>query len=158
MKKATIMIDKNFILSDIDERIYGSFVEHLGRCVYEGIYQPGHPAADEKGLRQDVAASIRELNVPVTRYPGGNFVSGYRWEDSVGPKEQRPSKIDLAWRVVESNQFGLNEFMEWTKTVDTQPMMAINLGTRGIEAAKNIIEYTNLKKGATIQTYVVSMV
>ncbi|WP_302372045.1 arabinosylfuranosidase ArfA [Enterococcus asini] len=148
MKKATIMIDKNFILSDIDERIYGSFVEHLGRCVYEGIYQPGHPAADEKGLRQDVAALIRELNVPVTRYPGGNFVSGYRWEDSVGPKEQRPSKIDLAWRVVESNQFGLNEFMEWTKTVDTQPMMAINLGTRGIEAAKNIIEYTNLKKGS----------
>ena len=136
MKKATIMIDKNFILSDIDERIYGSFVEHLGRCVYEGIYQPGHPAADEKGLRQDVAALIRELNVPVTRYPGGNFVYGYRWEDSVGPKEQRPSKIDLAWRVVESNQFGLNEFMEWTKTVDTQPMMAINLGTQALKPRK----------------------
>ncbi len=148
MKKAAIMIDKHFILSEIDERIYGSFVEHLGRCVYEGIYQPGHPAADENGLRQDVAQLIRELNVPVTRYPGGNFVSGYKWEDSVGPKDERPSKIDLAWRVVESNQFGLNEFMDWTKTVNTQPMMAINLGTRGIEAAKNIIEYTNLKGGS----------
>ena len=148
MKKASIIIDKHFILSEIDQRIYGSFVEHLGRCVYEGIYQPGHPAADENGLRQDVAQLIRELNVPITRYPGGNFVSGYKWEDSVGPKQERPNKIDLAWRVVESNQFGLNEFMEWTKTVNTQPMMAVNLGTRGIEAAKNIIEYTNLKKGS----------
>ncbi|MBM9832632.1 alpha-N-arabinofuranosidase, partial [Enterococcus faecalis] len=132
----------------VDERIYGSFVEHLGRCVYEGIYQPESPFADEQGFRQDVAALIKQLNVPIVRYPGGNFVSGYKWEDSVGPKEQRPAKIDLAWRVIESNQFGLNEFMDWTKQVNTAPMMAINLGTRGIEAAKNLIEYTNLKGGS----------
>lgn len=148
MKKSEVILDKNFILSKIDERIYGSFVEHLGRCVYEGIYQAGNPNSDENGIRQDVAELIRQLNVPITRYPGGNFVSGYRWEDSVGPKEDRPSKIDLAWRVVESNQFGLNEFMEWTKQVNTKPMMAVNLGTRGVEAAKNIIEYTNLKEGS----------
>lgn len=148
MKKAEIIIDKNFILSQVDERIYGSFVEHLGRCVYEGIYQPDNPKSDKNGIRQDVAELVRKLNVPITRYPGGNFVSGYRWEDSVGPKESRPSKIDLAWRVVESNQFGLNEFMEWTKQVNTKPMMAVNLGTRGVEAAKNIIEYTNLKGGS----------
>lgn len=148
LKKTTMYLDKHFILAPVDERIYGSFVEHLGRCVYEGIYQPESPFADDQGFRQDVAALIKQLNVPIVRYPGGNFVSGYKWEDSVGPKEQRPAKIDLAWRVIESNQFGLNEFMDWTKQVNTAPMMAINLGTRGIEAAKNLIEYTNLKGGS----------
>lgn len=148
MKKAKLIVDKHFILSEVDERIYGSFVEHLGRCVYEGIYDEGNPLSDENGIRQDVAALIRQLNVPITRYPGGNFVSGYYWEDSVGPKADRPSKIDLAWRVIESNQFGLNEFIDWTRQVNTKPMMAVNLGTRGIEAAKNIIEYTNVPKGS----------
>ncbi|WP_301405459.1 arabinosylfuranosidase ArfA [Enterococcus entomosocium] len=148
LKKTTMYLDKHFILAPVDERIYGSFVEHLGRCVYEGIYQPESPFADEQGFRQDVVTLIKQLNVPIVRYPGGNFVSGYKWEDSVGPKEQRPAKIDLAWRVIESNQFGLNEFMDWTKEVNTAPMMAINLGTRGIEAAKNLIEYTNLKGGS----------
>lgn len=147
MKQAEIMIDKHFILSEIDERIYGSFVEHLGRCVYEGIYQPGNPLSDEKGFRQDVAELVRALHVPVVRYPGGNFVSGYRWEDSVGPKNERPARPDLAWHVIESNQFGLNEFMDWTKQVNASPMMAVNLGSRGIEAAKHLIEYTNLPKG-----------
>jgi alpha-N-arabinofuranosidase len=112
LKETTMYLDKHFILAPVDERIYGSFVEHLGRCVYEGIYQPESPFADEQGFRQDVAALIKQLNVPIVRYPGGNFVSGYKWEDSVGPKEQRPAKIDLAWRVIESNQFGLNEFMD----------------------------------------------
>lgn len=148
MKKAQITIDKYFLLGKVDDRLYGSFVEHLGRCVYEGIYQPGSPLADENGLRKDVAALIRQLNVPIVRYPGGNFVSGFRWEDSVGPKAERPAKLDLAWKVVESNQFGLNEFMAWTKEVGTQPMMAVNLGTRGIEAAKNIVEYSNIKGGS----------
>ncbi len=120
----------------------------MGRAVYEGIFQPGNALSDEDGFRQDVLALIREAKVPLVRYPGGNFVSGYHWEDGVGPKEQRPSKLDLAWSVIESNQFGLNEFMEWCKKADTDPMMAINLGTRGVEDAKNIIEYCNIEKGS----------
>ncbi|MFU0827372.1 MAG: Intracellular exo-alpha-(1-_5)-L-arabinofuranosidase 1 [Lachnoclostridium sp.] len=148
MKKSTISIDKHFIISDIDNRIYGSFIEHLGRAVYEGIYQPGSPFADEQGMRTDVIELIKKLNVPVVRYPGGNFVSGYHWEDGVGPKENRPEKLDLAWNVIETNQFGLNEFMDWTKKANTAPMMAINLGTRGVDDAKNIIEYCNIKGGS----------
>ncbi len=148
MKKSTISIDKHFVVGDVDKRIYGSFIEHLGRAVYEGIYQPGSPFADEQDLRKDVVKLIKELNVPVVRYPGGNFVSGYHWEDGVGPKAERPEKIDLAWNVIETNQFGLNEFMDWTKKADTTAMMAVNLGTRGAEDAKNIVEYCNLDCGS----------
>ncbi len=147
MKKATIHIDKNFTVGEVDKRIYGSFIEHLGRAVYEGIYQPESPFADKQGLRNDVAALVEELNVPVVRYPGGNFVSGYRWEDGVGPKEKRPARPELAWCVIESNQFGLNEFVDWTRKAGTEPMMAVNLGTRGPEDAKNLLEYCNFKKG-----------
>ncbi len=148
MKKTTICIDKNFTVSKVDERIFGSFIEHLGRAVYEGIYQPGNKFADKNGFRKDVIELIKGLKVPVVRYPGGNFVSGYHWEDGVGPKSERPAKVDLAWMVIESNQFGLNEFMEWSKLADTKPMMAVNLGTRGIEDAKNIVEYCNLPGGS----------
>lgn len=147
MKKAEICIDKNFVTGKVDKRIFGSFIEHLGRAVYEGIYQPDSPFADEQGMRKDTLKLIKEIQVPVVRYPGGNFVSGYHWEDGVGPKEERPAKIDLAWNVVETNQFGLNEFMDWTKKADTTAMMAVNLGTRGIEDAKNIVEYCNIEKG-----------
>lgn len=148
MKKAKIFIDKNFIIGEVDKRIYGSFIEHLGRAVYEGIYQPGSPYADEQGFRKDALELIRRIDVPVVRYPGGNFVSGYHWEDGVGPKAERPAKLDLAWTVIESNQFGLNEFMDWTKKANTTAMMAVNLGTRGIENAKNVIEYCNIEKGS----------
>lgn len=148
MKKATLHVNKYFKVGEVDDRLYGSFIEHLGRAVYEGIYQPGQSTADEQGFRQDVIDLVKQLNVPVVRYPGGNFVSGYRWEDTVGPKEERPSKIDLAWRVIEKNEFGLNEFVDWTKKAQTETMMAINLGTRGVEAAKNILEYCNLEKGS----------
>ncbi len=148
MKKSTISIDKHFIIGDIDNRIYGSFIEHLGRAVYGGIYQPESPVADEQGMRKDVIGLIRRLNVPVVRYPGGNFVSGYHWEDGVGPRTERPEKIDLAWSVIETNQFGMNEFMDWTKKADTSAMMAVNLGTRGAEDAKNLIEYCNIKGGS----------
>lgn len=147
-KQAKLIIDKHFIISDIDKRIYGSFIEHLGRAVYEGIYQPGSPFADDAGLREDVIKLIRELNVPVVRYPGGNFVSGYHWEDGVGPKNARPEKTDLAWFVVEPNDFGTNEFMDWTKKSGTEAMMAVNLGTRGPEDAKNLLEYCNLEAGS----------
>ena len=115
MKHAKIIIDKDFQISRIDRRIYGSFIEHLGRAVYGGIYQPDSPFADEQGFRRDVLELIRELGVPVVRYPGGNFVSGYKWEDGVGPKGERPKRIDLAWTVVETNEVGLNEFSDWAK-------------------------------------------
>lgn len=147
MKKAELIVDKHFLVGEVDKRIYGSFIEHLGRAVYEGIYQPGSPFADEEGLRKDVLDLVRELQVPVVRYPGGNFVSGYHWEDGVGPKEQRPSKVDLAWQVIETNEFGLNEFVSWAKKADSQVMMAVNLGTRGAEDAKNVLEYCNFKGG-----------
>ncbi|MBR2354628.1 MAG: alpha-N-arabinofuranosidase [Clostridia bacterium] len=147
MKKAKISIDKHGIVSDVDPRIYGSFLEHLGRAVYEGIYQPGQCTADEQGFRRDTLEVIRELNVPVIRYPGGNFVSGYRWEDGTGPKDQRPSRLDLAWSTVETNEFGLNEFMDWCKKANISPMMAINLGTRGIESAMDILDYCNHPSG-----------
>lgn len=148
MKKAELVIDKDFIIGEVDKRIYGSFIEHLGRAVYEGIYQPESPFADEQGLRKDTLELVKELKVPVVRYPGGNFVSGYNWEDGVGPKEDRPQKIDLAWHVVETNQFGLNEFVDWAKKAETEVMMAVNLGTRGIQDALNVLEYCNLEKGS----------
>ena len=115
MKQAKITVDHQNRIAPVDKRIYGSFIEHLGRAVYNGIYQPDHPSADEKGFRTDVLELVKKLNVPVVRYPGGNFVSGFKWEDSVGPKDKRPSRLELAWFVVESNQFGLNEFCDWSK-------------------------------------------
>ena len=144
MKQATIHIDKHFQVSIIDNRIYGSFIEHLGRAVYGGIYQPGSPLSDEQGFRKDTLELVKELGVPVVRYPGGNFVSGYRWEDGVGPKENRPQRLDLAWHVVETNQFGLNEFADWTQKANSEVMMAINLGTRGVQEAMDILEYCNM--------------
>ncbi|MBU9721014.1 MULTISPECIES: alpha-N-arabinofuranosidase [Bacillaceae] len=141
--KARMVVDKDFVISEIDKRIYGSFIEHLGRAVYGGIFQPDHPSADENGFREDVAELVKELQVPIVRYPGGNMVSAYNWEDGVGPLENRPKRLELAWRVIETNQVGTNEFVDWTKKVNAEVMMAVNLGTRGIDAARNFIEYCN---------------
>ena len=110
MRQARIVLDPAFTVGEVDRRLFGSFVEHMGRCVYTGIYEPGHPTADEHGFRGDVADLTREAGVSLVRYPGGNFVSGYRWEDGVGPVEDRPARIDLAWRSIETNAVGLNEF------------------------------------------------
>jgi alpha-N-arabinofuranosidase len=143
MKRAKVTTAKAYRLATIDRRIYGSFIEHMGRAVYGGIYEPGHPAADENGFRKDVLDLVKQLNVPVVRYPGGNFVSGYEWEDGVGPKELRPKRLDLAWNSIETNQFGLNEFCDWAKKANTDVMMAVNLGTRGADAARNLVEYCN---------------
>jgi alpha-N-arabinofuranosidase len=115
----------------------------MGRCVYTGIYEPGHPTADENGLRGDVLALTREIGPTVVRYPGGNFVSNYRWEDGTGPRDQRPRRLDLAWHSIETNQFGIHEFDDWAKKVDTEVMMAVNLGTRGLQEACDLLEYTN---------------
>lgn len=142
--KAKITVASEMKIGDIDRKIYGSFIEHLGRAVYGGIYEPGHPLADEDGFRKDVIDMINELGVPVVRYPGGNFVSGYNWEDGVGPVENRPQRLDLAWGVTEPNKFGTNEFMKWCKKAGTSPMMAVNLGTRGPEEARALVEYCNL--------------
>ena len=142
MKQSKLILDKDYIISPIDRRLYGSFIEHLGRAVYTGIYEP-----DEQGFRRDVLDLVRKLNVPVVRYPGGNFVSGFRWEDSIGPKEQRPRRLDLAWKTTEPNTFGLHEFVDWAKKANTEVMYAINLGTRDILDAQYVVEYCNHPSG-----------
>ncbi|MGG3741796.1 alpha-N-arabinofuranosidase [Paenibacillus chibensis] len=146
--KARVIADKSFKISEIDKRIYGSFIEHLGRAVYGGIYEPSHPTADSLGFREDVKQLVRELGVPIIRYPGGNFVSGYNWEDGVGPVDQRPKRLELAWRTTEPNEVGTNEFMQWAKDAGSEVMMAVNLGTRGVDAARNLLEYCNHTSGS----------
>lgn len=141
--KAKITADRLNKISDIDRRIYGSFIEHLGRAVYNGIYEPEHKEADDMGFRRDVLKLVSDLNVPIVRYPGGNFVSGYNWEDGIGDRTKRPKKLDLAWFTVETNQVGVDEFQEWARRAGTEVMMAVNLGTRGPDEARNLIEYCN---------------
>lgn len=143
MRTCHVTLDPAFRIAPVDPRLFGSFVEHMGRCVYGGIFEPGHAAADTDGIRLDVLKLMRELGVTVVRYPGGNFVSGYRWEDGVGPVAERPRRLDLAWRSVETNAFGLNEFMTWARRAEVEPMMAVNLGTRGIQEACDLLEYAN---------------
>ncbi|MGR6917838.1 alpha-N-arabinofuranosidase [[Actinomadura] parvosata] len=147
MLTADITLSTSFHRGPVDRRMFGSFVEHMGRCVYTGIYEPGHPTADEHGFRGDVAYLIRELGVTLVRYPGGNFVSGYRWEDGVGPRESRPRTLDLAWRGIEPNEVGTDEFLRWAARGGLTPMMAVNLGTRGIEEAAALVEYCNGREG-----------
>jgi len=147
MKQAKMIVDKSYEIASVDKRIYGSFIEHLGRAVYDGLFQPGHPDSDENGFSKDVIELVKELNVPIIRYPGGNFVSSFNWEDSVGPIEERPSRLELAWRCVETNRIGLNEFSKWLKKCNSELMMAVNLGTRGIADACNLLEYCNFAGG-----------
>jgi alpha-N-arabinofuranosidase len=144
---ASLTIDPAFRVSDVDPRLYGSFVEHMGRCVYTGIYEPTHPTADSAGFRRDVTDLVQDLGVPILRYPGGNFVSGYNWEDGTGPRDSRPTRLDLAWRSIEGNQVGVDEFAAWARGVGSEPMMAVNLGTRGVDAARNLLEYCNHPSG-----------
>lgn len=146
--QSKVMVDKNFVVADVDQRIYGSFIEHLGRAVYGGIYEPGHPSADEQGFRRDVIEAVKALQVPIIRYPGGNFVSGYNWEDGVGPKDQRKRLLELAWWTTETNEVGTNEFADWAKLVGSDVMMAVNLGTRGADAARNLVDYCNHPSGS----------
>jgi alpha-N-arabinofuranosidase len=143
MTTARITIDRDFTIADVPRRLFGSFVEHMGRCVYTGIFEPGHPQADSRGFRRDVLELVRELGPTVVRYPGGNFVSGYLWEDGVGPVEKRPRRLDGAWHTVETNAFGLHEFVDWAREADVEIMEAVNLGTRGVEEARALVEYAN---------------
>ena len=147
MKKAKMILDRDFAIGQIDKRLYGSFIEHLGRAVYGGIYEPGHPTADANGFRRDVIDLVRKLDMPIVRYPGGNFVSGFNWEDSIGPRESRPRRLDLAWGTTETNEVGLHEFVQWAKDAGTEVMYAVNLGSKGPDEARSAVEYSNHKGG-----------
>ena len=146
--KVSVIAHKDFSIAKIDDRVYGAFLEHLGRAIYTGIHEPDHPTADENGMRGDVAKLVRELKIPVVRYPGGNFVSAYNWEDGIGPRDQRPTRLDLAWHTSDSNAVGVHEFAAWCKTVGTEMMLAINLGSRGLDEARNFVEYVNGPTGS----------
>jgi alpha-L-arabinofuranosidase len=146
---ATVVLDPDHHRGEVDRRLFGSFVEHMGRCVYTGIYEPDHPRADAEGFRTDVAALVRELGVTLVRYPGGNFVSGYDWTDGIGPRKDRPRRFDLAWRAIETNQVGTDEFLGWAGRLGLEPMLAVNLGTAGVREAAALVEYCNLPGGTT---------
>ena len=146
--KAKVTASAAYTVADIDKRLYGSFLEHLGRAVYTGIYEPGHPQADPEGMRKDVLELVRALDTPICRYPGGNFVSAYNWEDGIGPKENRPRRLDLAWRTTEPNQVGIHEFADWAEKAGTEMMLAVNLGSRGLDEARAFVEYVNHPGGS----------
>jgi alpha-N-arabinofuranosidase len=147
MDKAAVVLDKDFVIARVDEKVFGSFVEPLGRCIYGGIYEPGHPKADDRGFRTDVLALTRQLNLTLNRFPGGNYTSTYRWEDSIGPKEKRPRRAEVAWQCIETNEFGLNEFVDWSRLNGSEIMMTVNLCTRGVLDAMYCVEYCNFKAG-----------
>ncbi len=146
-QNARIKVDTDRIIGEVNPNIYGNFVEHLGRCVYGGIYDPDSPLSDDMGFRKDVLEAARALNVTLVRYPGGNFVSNYHWLDGVGPKEERIPRMELAWNVLESNKFGTNEFAEWSRRLGAEPFFTVNMGTGTIEEARRWVEYTNIKEG-----------
>jgi len=150
MREVHARLHADLAIGDTDPRLFGAFIEHLGRCVYGGIYEPEHPSADAHGFRQDVLALVRELAPTIMRYPGGNFVSGYNWEDGVGAVANRPRRLDLAWLSTETNEFGTNEFIDWCRLAGTEPMLAVNLGTRGADAARHYLEYCNHPHGTTL--------
>jgi alpha-N-arabinofuranosidase len=136
-----VALDPGAAVGEVDPRVFGSFVEHMGRAIYGGIYEPSHPSADEEGFRGDVLALVLELGVTIVRYPGGNFVSGYDWEDGVGPRDARPVRRDLAWRSIEPNLVGTDEFLSWASKAGVEPMLAVNLGTRGADAARDLVAH-----------------
>ncbi len=153
MKRVKIFADANLTVGKISPYLFGSFLEHIGRAVYEGIYEPGHPTADENGFRRDVLDLVKELNVPIVRYPGGNFVSGYDWTDGVGPKESRPVRLDLAWFTTEPNEFGTDEFIKWCRTAGVEPMLAVNMGTGTAKDAARLVEYCNHAGGTALSDF-----
>ncbi len=142
-----VVIDSDRQVAPIDRHLFGSFLEHLGRVIYEGIYDPGSKLADSNGFRTDVMQDVRDLGVPIIRYPGGNFVSGYHWLDGVGPKKNRPTVLGRAWNTLETNQFGTNEFITWARQVGAEPLFGLNFGTGSAEDAAALVEYCNVAKG-----------
>jgi len=144
---ARVYLDTRRTIAPIDRNLFGSFLEHLGRAIYEGIYDPSSKLSDANGFRNDVMEEVRELGVPIVRYPGGNFVSGYNWLDGIGPKQERPRVLDKAWNAINTNQFGTDEFLLWCKMVGTNPLIGLNLGTGTPEQAAALVEYCNVEKG-----------
>ena len=142
-----VVIDSTRVIAPIDRNIFGSFLEHLGRAIYEGVYDPKSKFADANGFRTDVMKEIKGIGVPIIRYPGGNFVSGYHWLDGVGPKKDRPHVLDRAWNTMDSNQFGTNEFITWARMVGTEPLLGMNFGTGTAESAAALVEYCNIPGG-----------
>jgi len=146
-QNARIKIDLDRSIGEVDKNIYGNFVEHLGRCVYGGIYEPGSPLSDENGFRKDVMAAVKEIRPALIRYPGGNFVSNYNWLDGVGPAAERVPRMELAWGTLETNQFGTNEFVKYARSIGSEPYISVNMGTGTIEEARRWVEYCNVKEG-----------
>jgi alpha-N-arabinofuranosidase len=146
-KPVRIYADARRTVAPIQRELFGSFLEQLGRAIYEGIYDPQSKLSDNNGYRKDVSEEIRKLGVPIIRYPGGNFVSGYNWLDGIGPKANRPRVLDKAWNTVNSNEFGTDEFLAWCRLTDTEPLLAVNLGTGTAEEAAALVEYCNVEKG-----------
>lgn len=146
-QNAVIRININDTIGHINKNIFGNFAEHLGRCIYGGIYDEGSPLSDENGFRKDVKQAVKDLHVPLLRYPGGNFVSNYHWEDGVGPKDQRPTRLNLAWGNIDNNHFGTDEFMEYCKEIGTEPYLAVNMGTGTMREAQAWVEYCNVADG-----------
>src|SRR5690625_2108579 len=146
-QNAVIRININDTIGHINKYIFGNFAEHLGRCIYGGIYDEGSPLSDENGFRKDVKQAVKDLHVPLLRYPGGNFVSNYHWEDGVGPKDQRPTRLNLAWGNIDNNHFGTDEFMEYCKEIGTEPYLAVNMGTGTMREAQAWVEYCNVADG-----------
>jgi len=146
-QNARIKFDTDRVIGEVDKNIYGNFVEHLGRCVYGGIYEPGNPLSDANGFRKDVLEAVKGLNIPLIRYPGGNFVSNYHWQDGIGPKNQRIPRMELAWHRLETNEFGTDEFIKYCRAVGTEPYLSVNMGTGTILDAQQWVEYCNVKDG-----------
>jgi alpha-N-arabinofuranosidase len=144
---ARIHVDPARKIAPLDRNLLGSFLEHLGRAIYGGIYEPGSKLADSSGFRKDVLEEIRQLGVPIIRYPGGNFVSGYNWLDGVGPRDKRPRVLEKAWNSIETNQFGVNDFVTWCRAVGAEPLLGLNFGTGTSEMAAALVEYCNQEKG-----------
>ena len=140
---ATVKINTERVIGDIDPKLYGNFIEHLGRCIYGGVFEEGSPLSDSKGFRRDVLDAVKKLNVPILRWPGGNFSSNYHWRDGIGPRDQRLRRLEMAWGTVESNRFGTHEFLDYAETIKTEPYICTNLGTGTWDEAQQWVEYCN---------------
>jgi alpha-N-arabinofuranosidase len=140
---ARIKIDTERVIDDIDHKIFGNFIEHLGRCIEGGVFEEGSPLSDSNGYRRDVMDAVRKLNVPILRWPGGNFSSNYQWMDGIGPRDQRPRRLEMAWGTVEDNRFGTHEFLNYCELLGIEPYICANLGTGTWQEAQQWVEYVN---------------
>ena len=150
LERGVIKIDLDRTVGRIDPKIYGNFIEHLGRCIYGGVWDFGSPLSNADGIRTDVLDLTRKLNVGILRWPGGNFVSGYHWMDGIGPKTGRPKRIDLAWGAVENNQVGTDEYIRYCRLLGTEPYITVNMGTGSWDEARDWVEYCNRDSGTTL--------